>query len=215
MKPYGISNVYRDGASLYTRSRYSKSVYDERVIRRGKSYFHKWEPKRSKLAAALKNGLKNVNIGPKTHILYLGAASGTTVSHVSDIAENGIVYAVEVSPVPFIDLLKLAESRNNIVPILDDARYPERFAFFVDHVDMLYQDVSQRDQVNIFLKNMDFFKSPEGILALKIYSINVVKKVSEILADAENMIREHGFKIKSATGLEPYSEGHYTLVVKR
>jgi fibrillarin-like rRNA methylase len=44
-----------------------------------------WNPFRSKLAAAVLAGLDNIYIKPGSKVLYLGAASGTSVSHVSDI----------------------------------------------------------------------------------------------------------------------------------
>jgi rRNA 2'-O-methyltransferase fibrillarin len=51
-----------------------------------------WNPFRSKIAAAILNGVENIWIKPGSKVLYLGAASGTTVSHVSDV----------VGPVGFI-----------------------------------------------------------------------------------------------------------------
>jgi rRNA 2'-O-methyltransferase fibrillarin len=44
-----------------------------------------WNPFRSKIAAAIVGGVDNLYIKPGSKVLYLGAASGTTVSHVSDI----------------------------------------------------------------------------------------------------------------------------------
>ena len=43
-------------------------------------------------------GVDNIHIKPAAKVLYLGAASGTSVSHVSDIVgPQGAVYAVEFS----------------------------------------------------------------------------------------------------------------------
>lgn len=44
-----------------------------------------WNPFRSKLAAAIVGGVGNIYMPPGSKVLYLGAANGTTVSHVSDI----------------------------------------------------------------------------------------------------------------------------------
>ena len=44
-----------------------------------------WNPFRSKLAAAILGGVEKIHMMPGAKVLYLGAASGTTVSHVSDI----------------------------------------------------------------------------------------------------------------------------------
>lgn len=47
--------------------------------------YRAWNPFRSKLAAAILGGIDQIHIKPGAKVLYLGAASGTTVSHVSDI----------------------------------------------------------------------------------------------------------------------------------
>lgn len=53
--------------------------------------------------------------------MYLGGASGTTVSHVSDIVgPTGVVYAVEFSHRPGRELINMAKSRPNIIPIIED-----------------------------------------------------------------------------------------------
>lgn len=44
-----------------------------------------WNPFRSKLAAAILGGIDEIHMPPGSKVLYLGAASGTTVSHVSDV----------------------------------------------------------------------------------------------------------------------------------
>lgn len=47
--------------------------------------YRAWNPFRSKLAAAILGGVDQIHIKPGAKVMYLGAASGTTVSHVSDI----------------------------------------------------------------------------------------------------------------------------------
>lgn len=44
-----------------------------------------WNPFRSKLAAAILGGVDKIYMPPGSKVLYLGAASGTTVSHVADV----------------------------------------------------------------------------------------------------------------------------------
>ena len=117
-----------------------KRVYNERLVKiKGKEY-RSWNPYRSKLAAAILNGLK-IDIRSDSKILYLGAATGTTVSHISDIVKNGIVYSVENSPIAVKSLLKISEQRSNIIPILEDAYHPDRYSSIVSNVDFLYQDI--------------------------------------------------------------------------
>lgn len=79
------------------------SVYGEKRIaveQEGgdKIEYRVWNPFRSKLAAAVLAGVDNIHIKPGAKVLYLGGASGTSVSHVSDVVgPEGSVYAVEFS----------------------------------------------------------------------------------------------------------------------
>ena len=68
-----------------------ESVYGEkRISIEGtepdtKVEYRVWNPFRSKLAAGVLSGLDEIFIAPGKKVLYLGAASGTSVSHVADI----------------------------------------------------------------------------------------------------------------------------------
>ena len=67
-----------------------ESVYGEKKVSIDgdggeKIEYRVWNPFRSKLAAAILGGIDNIHMRPGSKVLYLGAASGTTVSHVSDI----------------------------------------------------------------------------------------------------------------------------------
>lgn len=83
-------------------------------------------------------------------MLYLGAAAGTTVSHVSDIVgPSGCVYAVEFAHRPGRDLINMAKSRTNVIPIIEDARHPLKYRMLVGMVDAVFADVAQPDQVRL------------------------------------------------------------------
>ncbi len=80
-------------------------------------------------------GVSDIFIKPGSKVLYLGGASGTTVSHVSDIIgpvllkkfiilKEGIVYAVEFSARSGRDLVNMAKKRTNVIPLIADARKP-------------------------------------------------------------------------------------------
>jgi len=126
----GVFRV-QDGkrSSLATRTLVpDQSVYGEKLVSIDNEEFRLWATRRSKLAAAIHNGLNEMPIQLGSRVLYLGAASGTTVSHVSDIiGPEGAVYGVEFSPRTARDLFTLATTRTNIYPIVDDARYPSRY----------------------------------------------------------------------------------------
>jgi rRNA 2'-O-methyltransferase fibrillarin len=77
-----------------------ESVYGEkRISIEGgvdgtKVEYRVWNPFRSKLAAGVLGGLDNIYIAPGKKVLYLGAASGTSVSHVADIVGPVSIFQV-------------------------------------------------------------------------------------------------------------------------
>ena len=206
---YGVSR-----GRAFTISEYSKSVYGESVTHTGGKYVREWNPKRSKLAAALIKGFSHFPFTTDSKILYLGASSGTTVSHISDICVAGKIYAVEKAIEPFSKLLFLAEQRKNIYPILEDANSPEKYKFFVDDVNVMYQDISQRNQVQIFNENVKAFPAiNKAILILKINAISSKGKEHDILQTNLHMIPH--FKILDIIDLRPYSKANYFVFLQR
>ncbi len=187
-------------------------VYGERIL----EGYRIWDPFRSKLAALLLKGrVTRPLLARDAKVLYLGAATGTTVSHVSDIVRDGLVYAVEFSPRSMRDLIRLCERRKNIVPILADAARPEEYAFLVESVDLVYQDVAQRSQANIASRNCArYLKSGGGlILMLKTRSVDVTASPQAVLqAEKENL---QGLDILSALDLLPFHQDHFALQAKK
>jgi fibrillarin-like pre-rRNA processing protein len=112
------------------------TVYGEDIVRIGDREYRVWDPFRSKLAAAVLKGLSEVPIRAGNSILYLGAASGTTASHVSDlVGGKGRVYCVEFAQRSFRDLANNAsKNRRNMTPIFGDARFPEKYRSIVQGV---------------------------------------------------------------------------------
>ena len=166
------------------------SVYGEELITEDVEY-RIWNPRRSKLAAALLNGLNNVNIENTSKVLYLGASTGTTVSHISDIAYDGKIYAVEFSPVTAKKLTRLSRQRPNIYPILGDATKPKEYMNIVEKVDLVYCDVAQPTQSSLFMKNMNLFAKEDalGMLMIKARSIDVVQKPKKIFKEQEKKLK--------------------------
>lgn len=194
-----------------------QTVYGERTFDIGGKQYREWVPSRSKLAAAFYKGLKNLDLRAGHKVLYLGASSGTTVSHVSDlIGEKGEVYAVEISEEMGANLILLAEKRRNIFPIIGDARKPEEFPKGVPKCDFVYQDVAQRDQVDIFLKNIDMFLKNGGsaALAIKTRSVDVSKPSKKVIEDTLRVLRE---KVQVLTSLDlyPYQKDHALIIVRK
>lgn len=192
------------------------SVYGEELITEDAEY-RIWNPRRSKLAAALLNGLNNLNIENTSKVLYLGASTGTTVSHISDIAYDGKIYAVEFSPVTAKKLTRLSRQRPNIYPILGDATKPKEYMNIVEKVDLVYCDVAQPTQSSLFMKNMNLFAKEDalGMLMIKARSIDVVQKPKKIFKEEEKKLKEKGFKIIEKVKLEPYEKDHISFLVEK
>lgn len=200
--------IFRDGRHLYTVNAVpGTKVYGERLLKHGGKELREWVPERSKLAAALLNGLAAAP-APGAKVLYLGAADGTTVSHVSDIvAEDGIVYAVEFSERSFMNLLGLAKDRENVVPILADARKPELYAW-VEYCGLLFADLAQPDQTEITIRNArEFLGGGQVLMAVKSQSIDVTRTPAAVYKEEAAKLRAAGFEVKFVD-LEPYERKH-------
>jgi fibrillarin-like pre-rRNA processing protein len=193
------------------------SVYGERLFRVKGTEYREWNAFRSKLAGAILKGLKEVPIVEGTKVLYLGAASGTTPSHVSDIVgKEGKVYAVEFSARIVRELLLVAQERPNMFPILADARFPNAYAPLIEDVEVLYVDIAQPDQTDIAIRNARQFLKSGGhmLLAVKARSIDVTKDPREIFKAEEAKLRDAGFIVKEIVNLEPYDKDHAMILAK-
>jgi rRNA 2'-O-methyltransferase fibrillarin len=135
-----VTKNFVPGESVYSEKRISM----EDTPTGTKTEYRVWNPFRSKLAAGILGGLDEIYIRPGAKVLYLGAASGTSVSHVADIVgDQGIVYAVEFSHRSGRDLINMAKKRVNVIPIIEDARHPQKYRMLIDMVDVIFADVAQ------------------------------------------------------------------------
>jgi len=194
-------------------------VYGEMLIQHEGVELRIWDAYRSKLAAAFMKGLKTSPLKEGLRVLYLGAASGTTCSHVSDIVgHRGRVYGVEFSPRVMREFLeRVAKHRENVIPILADARFPAEYAHVMEEVDIIYQDVAQPYQSKILIDNADFYLKKGGwaFLAIKARSIDVTKEPSEDYKREMEILKEGGFEIVHVVHLEPYDVDHAMILARR
>ena len=177
--------VYLVGGRLATKNLSPGfRVYGEKLAQEGEADYRMWDLYRSKLAGALHKGLKEMPIKPGSIVLYLGASTGTTPSHVSDIVgPEGGVYCVEFAQRSMRDLISVCERRSNMLPIMGDARKPDEYAEHIEgKVDVIYQDVAQPDQDEIFLRNSRLFLKAGGggMIAIKSQSIDVTRAPKKI-----------------------------------
>lgn len=214
-----LSNAYRLSGSnsekLLTKNlNQGIKVDDEKLLTISNEEFRIWDPFHSKFSAMMMKG-SSLHVKKDSTFLYLGAANGTTVSHLSDIVENGMVYAVEFSPRAMKDLIRISIPRKNIVPILADAMDPESYQNMVPVVDFLYQDIAQREQAIIALKNAELFLKKDGILVLmiKAKSIDSIKKTKEIFYNEIKKLKGI-FNIKGTFDLAPFHKDHMAVVAK-
>ncbi|EPY21106.1 rRNA 2'-O-methyltransferase fibrillarin [Strigomonas culicis] len=151
-------------------------------------------------------------MGPGSAVLYLGAASGTTVSHVSDlVGPEGVVYAVEFSHRSGRDLEEMTKRRNNIVPILEDARYPQKYRMLIPRlVDCIFMDVAQPDQARILALNAQHFLKPNGgfVISIKANCIDSTAAAEVVFASETQKLKDSGLRPKSHTSLEPFERDH-------
>ena len=174
-----------------------------------------WNPFRSKLAAGILGGIENIYIGPGKKVLYLGASTGTTVSHVADlVGPSGVVYAVEFSHRSGRDLLNMAKRRTNVIPIIEDARHPAKYRMLVGMVDVIFADVAQPDQARIIALNAHHFLKNGGGIVISIKA-NCIDSTAPAVAVFEREVRklqEERIKPREQVTLEPYERDHALVV---
>ncbi|OGS56650.1 MAG: fibrillarin [Euryarchaeota archaeon RBG_19FT_COMBO_56_21] len=210
-----IPGVFTDGEHLLTvNATPGKTVYGERLISVEGVEYRIWNPSRSKLAASIMLGGNGFGMDQSTKVLYLGAASGTTASHISDIVVNGMVHCIEISERSFRDLVKVCETRRNMIPILEDANRPEEYAHMIEGIELVYQDIAQRNQVDIFVRNMAAFDAGHGVLMLKSRSINVNRSPKDIFSEARRALVAKNLTVRAVIDLERYSKDHACFIVE-
>jgi len=204
-----MRNVYIVDGVLATKSKYG-SHYGEKVF----DGFREWIPWRSKFAAMILKGYK-VDFNGNERILYLGAASGTTLSHLADIVDEGIIYAVEYAAKPFEKLLELVRERNNIIPLLFDASKPWKYSGIVEKVEFIYQDIAQKNQIEILERNAEYFLKNDGeiLVMVKARSIDSTIEPEKVFDLVLKKISDK-FEVFKHGDLSPYHRDHVFIHAK-
>lgn len=173
--------------------------------------YRTWNCFRSKLAAGIFNGLENIYMYPGAKVLYLGAASGTTVSHVSDlVGPTGMVFAIEYSHRSGRDLVNMSKKRPNIIPIIEDARKPLKYRMLVSMVDCIFSDVAQPDQARIIAINAQYFLKNGGgfVFSIKANCVDSTLDPEVVFAQQVQELKNEGFKPKEQVTIEPFERDH-------
>ncbi|KAJ0715216.1 putative fibrillarin, S-adenosyl-L-methionine-dependent methyltransferase [Helianthus annuus] len=198
------------GEAVYNEKRISVQNEDGTKVE-----YRVWNPFRSKLAAAILGGVDNIWMKPGSRVLYLGAASGTTVSHVSDlVGPTGVVYAVEFSHRSGRDLVNMAKKRTNVIPIIEDARHPAKYRMLVAMVDVIFSDVAQPDQARILALNASYFLKTGGyfVISIKANCIDSTVPAEAVFASEVKKLQAEQFKPMEQVTLEPFERDHACVV---
>ena len=207
------------GEQLFKEKTVAKENFNETIVEFEKMEveYRMWNPYRSKLAAAFLNGLSKLKVANDSKILYLGASTGTTVSHISDIAKDGLIYAVEFSPVSMRKLNRLCENRPNIAPLLNDVTKPREYLHLVEKVDFIYCDVAQPNQTDAFIENIKLFLKEDSLamIMIKSRSIDVTQKPQKVFKQEEKKLISKGLGIIEKIKLEPFEKDHKCFLVQK
>ena len=206
--------VFKDGNRLYTNNLVpGVRVYGEKLVDNKRE----WDPSRSKLGEAIAKGMKEMPIRQGSIILYLGASTGTTISHVSDIVgKEGFVYGIEFAERVLRSLMDLANQRRNIAAIKADARKPEEYRW-LEECDVLFCDIADPQETEIAVRNAKEFLKKDGymMMAIKSQSIDVTKKPQQVYEEEKKKVEKAGFADVQLINLEPYEEKHAMIIARR
>ncbi len=214
-----FNGVYRLQSKIWTQNLVPHTrVYGESLIEHAQIEYRNWNPFQSKLAAAIQNGLRQFPIEPDSKILYLGSAEGTTISHLSDILRGkGLIIGIDVSARTMSKILQLASERPHILPIIADAGKPDIYPSEIQEIsfDFLYQDIAQKNQTEIFIRNARFLKKDGfGMLVIKAPSIDSQKPAKTVIQEQLQML-EKEFKIIQTLSLEPFEKKHALVLCQK
>lgn len=218
-----FSNVYISGVPQNLRL-YSKNlvpgnkVYGEKLIMFKGEEYREWDPFRSKLAAMILEKPSLDFLKKDLNCLYLGASSGTTISHLSDIVYEGIIYGVEFAERSMRQLIQNTNERKNIIPLLGNANFPESYAKSIfTPIDIVYQDIAQPNQAQIAIDNCNYYLKNNGflILAIKSQSIDSVQKSEKIYIQEKKTIEKAGYDVIESINIHKYAANHIIITVQK
>lgn len=217
---YTLTSISDGKARLATKNLTpGQSFYGEELLQIGGQEYRIWNPYRSKIAAALLRNLNHLPIKPSIDVLYLGVGSGTTCSHLSDIVgSSGKIFGLDFAARPMRDFLdNLVKKRENVFPIMADAREPSSYRILVPQVDTIYCDVAQRNQTEILVRNADLFLKRKGwmLYAVKSRSIDVSEKPSSIYRKEIAALESNGYPVQEMVDLEPYEKDHAMVLAQK
>ena len=217
LQPHKLFELHTDGRRIYTKSLLpGKTHFEEKTIRSAGEEFREFDPTRSKLAAMAAKGCTNIGIRKNDIILYLGCSHGYTCSFLSDVVgREGLIFGIDPAPRVMRDFVFLSKERTNLIPILADANHPEEYIRRVCQADIVYQDIAQRNQEDIFIRNCKLFlkKGGYGLLAIKARSIDIKRRPKDLFEEIRRNL-EKVFTVIDYRVLDPFEKDHCMIIVK-
>jgi len=206
LRRHGVRDV------IYTENAGRKSCYGERLLEDGR--LRHWNPTRSKLSAAILLGAQ-IKLKDDARMLYLGAGAGTTVSHLSDVLCNGVIFAVERSAMAMLEMLGVVAERENVIPVMADASRPREYPRFIETVDCIYQDVAQPNQGEIAARNARLLLREGGLLLLLVKARSVAVEIDNAEALQRQLSAlETYFDVQDIMQLKPFYRDHYLVIAR-
>jgi len=127
-----------------------------------------------------------------------------------------MVFAVEFSPRSGRDLINMCKVRDNVVPIIEDARHPLKYRMLVPMVDVVFADVAQPDQARIVALNSHHFLRNGGhaVISIKANCIDSTVAAEVVFQSEIKKLRAEQFKPTEQLTLEPFERDHCLLVAE-
>lgn len=191
-------------------------IYNEKLVKKNSIEYKIWEPYRSKLAAAIMNGLEILPITRKSKVLCLGSFTGTTTNHISDIVgTDGLVFCVAHSNKGTQNIVYEVKNRSNTNLIIHDLRNPSKYPAISEKVNVVYVDIEQPDQTEIAILNCKTHLKTGGYLILIIKTKNKddTKQSNEIIKGKVKKLSVF-FDILQEVNLENYDREHSIVIAK-
>lgn len=219
IKAHKLFEIYEEahGKRIFTKSIVPGAPFGERIVKDEGIAYREFDPNHSKLAAMIMKGCTNIGIRRNDIVLYLGVSHGYTASFISDmVGSEGLIFGIDPAPRVMRDLVFLAEKRKNIVPLLANANHPEEYTARICLSDVIIQDIAQKNQAEIFIKNCQLFlkKGGYGLLSVKARSIDVKRRNKDIFEEIRKQL-EKTFTVIDYRILEPYELDHCMIIIKK
>ncbi|PNY00307.1 mediator of RNA polymerase II transcription subunit 36a-like protein, partial [Trifolium pratense] len=127
---------------------------------------------------------------------------------------TGVVYAVEFSHESGLDLVNMAKKLTNVIPIIEDARHPEKYKELVGIVDVIFSDVAQPDQARILGLNASYYLKAGGhfVISIKANCIDSTIPADAVFHSEVNKLRADQFKPFEQGTIEPFETDHAFVV---